>query len=206
MAAELGARVVAGHEQRQPVAAGEAGQVAHVDGVVDEQRVDLALAQLAGEPRSRALERAARRAPLPLTRRPCRAPRAAARARRGSRPGRCPETVAKHRSPITDTRRHGSRVSTSERWTSTAGSAGDLERVADRPRVVRPRAGVQQDRVGLARAARAGARRTRPRGWSGRSASPSPSSRASRSICCSSSAQRRACRRAADRGGRAGRG
>ena len=71
-------------------------------------------------------------------------------------------------------RRHGSRACTSERWISTRRQRRDLERVADRPRVVRPRARVQQDPRRPARAARAGARRTRPRGWSGRSSPAGP--------------------------------
>ena len=49
---------------------------------------------------------------------------------------------------MTETRRNSSRAPTSLRWTSTAGRAVDLQRVADRPRVVRPGAGVEDDAVG----------------------------------------------------------
>ena len=57
--------------------------------------------------------------------------------------------VAKHRSPITETRRHGSRLLHVGQVDLERGQAGDLQRVADRPRVVGPRAGVQEDRVGV---------------------------------------------------------
>ena len=53
------------------------------------------------------------------------------------------------------------------------GQPGDLQRVADRVGVVRPGAGVQQQRVGRL-AACAGTRRTRPRGWSGRRSPSGP--------------------------------
>ena len=48
---------------------------------------------------------------------------------------------------MTDVRRHSSRSSTFERCTSTIGIVEQLERVVDRPRVVRPGAGVDDDAV-----------------------------------------------------------
>ena len=191
-------------DQRQAVAAGEAGQVAHVHRRADEQRVDLALAQLAGQ----ALDalRSWRRARGALTsRRRSSSLAQQLRARRRSRPGRARRSSRStgRRSPTI--RRHGSRVLTSERWISSAGSAGDLERVADRPRVVRPRARVQQDRVGLPaqlvqaldeRALVVGLKEARPQAQLDAPARRS-AARARRAS---------ASRRAADRAGRAGRG
>ena len=46
----MAAGLLAGGDQRQAVAAGEAGQVAHVHRRADEQRVDAALGELGGQP------------------------------------------------------------------------------------------------------------------------------------------------------------
>ena len=48
---------------------------------------------------------------------------------------------------MTETRRNSSRRRRRERWTSTAGRAVELQGVADRPRVVRPCAGIEDDAV-----------------------------------------------------------
>ena len=97
--------------QRQAVAAGEAGQIADVDEVGDQQRVDARASGSAATSRS---ARASHASQL-LAQRSQRVPVAV---RALARP-----PVPTHSSRITEWRRHSSRESTSERCTSTAGQA-----------------------------------------------------------------------------------
>ena len=95
-------------DQREAVAARVAGQVADVDQVRDQHQVDV-----------RPVEGAKRDDRHGLLMRP--APFSVVRVPLDIRPGPCRRSVARHSGRITDSRRHGSRESTSERWTSTAG-------------------------------------------------------------------------------------
>ena len=96
-------------DQRESVAAAVAGQIADVDQVGDQHHVD------PGVRRAARARRSARAVISP-------APRAAARARRGSRPDPCrrPGRCTRRGPPTCVATPRG--ASTSERWTSTAGS------------------------------------------------------------------------------------
>ena len=160
-------------DQRQPAAAGEAGQVADVDRPVDDQRVELALAQLDGQSRRarRRLGCRSRRSSLGRPRQPvaqsARAPRRSRR-RRDRRPSRstarrspkCGATARVRRRLRGAPRRPAARRSPARR--------GSPRRSASR----RP------DSAGSRRSrprARAAARRTRPRSCCGRSVIRKPS-------------------------------
>ena len=127
-------------DDRGGVAAGEAGQPAHVDEVGDEQHVGLALLQRLGD----AVGAVA--CSPPWARQPSSSSfRRSSAARYPSIPW--PLTVATHRSRTTDSWRHSSRLADVGEVDLDGRQGGDLERVADRPRVVRPRAGVHDDGV-----------------------------------------------------------
>src|SRR6185503_4862160 len=108
-------RPVDAHDRRA-ARAGEPGQPAHVREVGDQQRVEIALAQHLGE---------AVGAGRGLVRRGAHAWNSSLRRDNASRYPSTPWPliVATQSSRTTDTRRNSSRCITSERWTSTAGSA-----------------------------------------------------------------------------------
>ena len=115
----------------EAVGAGEAGQVAQVDGVGDEQGVELA-------------RRAARRRVPPGSQR-----RLEPDERVAVAVGALAATLAEHMSSSTDTCRNGSRCVDVGEVDLDRRQPGDLDRVAQRPRVVRPGARVQQQAVGV---------------------------------------------------------
>ena len=106
-----------GRDEAGAIAAREAGEVAHVEQVGHEQAVELALGEQLHQPVPARLHGV-----HGLHVHPCIPSFSISSASRyPSTPLPC--TEPRQRSRITDTRRHSSRSSTADRWTSTAGTA-----------------------------------------------------------------------------------